>query len=171
MLDLPWCAGFSLVVASGATLQLQCTDFSLQWALLLWSTGSRGWGLQQLRSWAPEHGLNSCGLWAQLLRGIWGLPRSVIKPISPALADGFYTIEPPGKLQSLISLPNKLQERRTCTFKRNVKDIPGTPLVFQWLSLCASRAVGMSSVPGGRTKVPHATCQVVRQKANKLTTK
>ena len=118
-----------------------------------------------------EHRLNSCGLWAQLLRGIWGLPRSVIKPISPALAGGFYTIEPPGKLQSLISLANKLQERRTCTFKRNVKDIPGTSLVFRWLSLCASSAVGMGSVPGGRTKVPHATCQVVWQKANKLTTK
>ena len=170
MLGLPWCAGFSLVVVSGAPLQLQCTGFSLQWALL-WSTGSRVWGLQQLRSWALEHRLNSCGLWAQLLRGIWGLPRSVIKPISPALAGGFYTIEPPGKLQSLISLPNKWQERRTCTFKRNVKDIPGTSLVFQWLSLCASSAVGMGSVPGGRTKVPHATCQVVWQKANKLTTK
>ena len=94
----------------------------------------------------------------------------MIKPISPALAGGFYTTEPPGKLQSLISLPNKLQERRICTFKRNVKDIPGTSLVFQWLSLCAASAVGMGSIPGGRTKGPRATCQVVRQKANKLLT-
>ena len=41
--------GFSLVVASGGTLQLQCTGFALQWLLLLWSTDSRVLRLQQLQ--------------------------------------------------------------------------------------------------------------------------
>ena len=39
----------------------------------------------------------SCGAWAQLLHGIWDLPRSEIKLMSPALAGGFFTTEPPGK--------------------------------------------------------------------------
>ena len=30
---------------AGATLQLQCTGFSLQWLLLLWNMGCRAWGL------------------------------------------------------------------------------------------------------------------------------
>ena len=58
---------------------LQCTGFSLQW-LLLWSTGSRKCGLQQLQhkdsvAAAPEPRLNSCGV----------------------LAGEFFTTEPPGK--------------------------------------------------------------------------
>ena len=34
--------------------------------------------------------------------------------------------------------------------------ILGTPLVVQWLGLCASNAAGMGSIPGWGTKVPHA---------------
>ena len=44
-LGLRCCAGFSPAVESGATLQLQCTAFSLQW-LLLCSTGCRALRLQ-----------------------------------------------------------------------------------------------------------------------------
>ena len=46
MLGLPCYVGFSLVVASEATLQLWCSDFPLQWLLLLWSMGSRACGFQ-----------------------------------------------------------------------------------------------------------------------------
>ena len=41
--------------------------------------------------------LSSCGSRAQLLCGIWDLPRPGLEPVSPALAGGFLTTEPPGK--------------------------------------------------------------------------
>ena len=45
----------SLVVASGGYSSLRCAGFSLQWLLLLWSTGSR------------HTGFSSCGTRAQQL--------------------------------------------------------------------------------------------------------
>ena len=41
--------------------------------------------------------LSSCGAWAQLLRGMWDLPRPGLEPVSPALAGRFPTTAPPGK--------------------------------------------------------------------------
>ena len=41
--------------------------------------------------------LSSCGSRAQLLRGMWDLPRPGLKPVSPALAGRFSTTAPPGK--------------------------------------------------------------------------
>ena len=41
--------------------------------------------------------LSSCGSRAQLLRGMWDLPRPGLEPVSPALAGGFSTTAPPGK--------------------------------------------------------------------------
>ena len=41
--------------------------------------------------------LSSCGSWAQLLRGMWDLPRPGLEPVFPALAGGFSTTAPPGK--------------------------------------------------------------------------
>ena len=83
----------------GATLQLLCAGFSLQWLLLLWSSGSRacrlsGWGFRTL-----EHRLRSCGTRAQLLHSMWDLPGTGIKPVSPALAGRFFTTESPRKFQ------------------------------------------------------------------------
>ena len=43
------------------------------------------------------HRLSSCGSRAQLLRGMWDLPRPGLKPVSPALAGRFSTTAPPGK--------------------------------------------------------------------------
>ena len=40
---------------------------------------------------------SSCGSRAQLLRGMWDLPRPGLKPMSPALAGRFSTTAPPGK--------------------------------------------------------------------------
>ena len=45
--------GLSLVAASGGYSWLRCTGFSLQWLLLLQSTGSK------------RTGFSSCGTWAQ----------------------------------------------------------------------------------------------------------
>ena len=41
--------------------------------------------------------LSSCGSRAQLLRGMWDLPRPGLEPVSPVLAGGFSTTAPPGK--------------------------------------------------------------------------
>ena len=41
--------------------------------------------------------LSSCGSRAQLLCGMWDLPKPGLKPVSPALAGGFSTTAPPGK--------------------------------------------------------------------------
>ena len=41
--------------------------------------------------------LSSCGPRAQLLRGMWDLPRPGLEPMCPALAGRFSTTAPPGK--------------------------------------------------------------------------
>ena len=41
--------------------------------------------------------LGSCGSRAQLLRGMWDLPRPGLEPVSPASAGRFPTTAPPGK--------------------------------------------------------------------------
>ena len=51
----------------------------------LWSAGSR------------RTGYRSCGTETLLPRGVWDLSGSGTEPVSPALADGFLTIRPPGK--------------------------------------------------------------------------
>ena len=53
---------------------------------------------------ALEHRLSSCGVHAQLLRGMWDLPGSGLETMSPALADGFPTTAPPGKSRYLTFL-------------------------------------------------------------------
>ena len=46
--------------------------------------------------------LSSWDSGAQLLRGMWDLPRPGLKPVSPALAGRFSTTAPPGKPGNLI---------------------------------------------------------------------
>ena len=41
--------------------------------------------------------LSNCGSRAQLLRGMWDLPRPGLEPVSPALAGRSSTTAPPGK--------------------------------------------------------------------------
>ena len=65
------------VAASGGHSSLRCAGFSLRWLLLLQSTGSRC------------AGFSSCGVWAELLRGMWDLPGPGLEPVSPALAGRF----------------------------------------------------------------------------------
>ena len=47
--------------------------------------------------WLQTRKLSNCGSRAQLLRGMWDLPRPGLEPVSPALADRFSTTAPPGK--------------------------------------------------------------------------
>ena len=53
------------------------------------------------------HRLSSCGARAQLLRGIWDLPRPGLEPVSPALAGGLSTTVPPGKPLQLILIESR----------------------------------------------------------------
>ena len=46
--------------------------------------------------------LSSCGSRAQLLRGMWDLPRPGLEPVSPASAGRFSTTTPPGKPYSIF---------------------------------------------------------------------
>ena len=50
--------------------------------------------------------LSSCGSWAQLLRGMWDLPRPGLKPVCPALAGRFSTTAPPGKPENAFFRPS-----------------------------------------------------------------
>ena len=70
--------GFSLVAARGG----YC---------LLWRMGSRAQGLQEL--WHRVY----------LLHSTWDLPGSGIESVSPALAGGFFTTEPSGKPNVVVS--------------------------------------------------------------------
>ena len=94
LLSLCCCSGFSLVVM-GNTLQLQCAAFSLQCLLLLQCMGSRPVGFS-----SAVHGLQTSvavafGLCCSTVCGIF--PDQGSNPVSPALAGGFFTTEPPGK--------------------------------------------------------------------------
>ena len=99
-LGLHYCAGFSLVVVSGATLHLECTGFSLQWLLLLQITGSGHTG-----SVAEAPGLQAQV--QQLCTGLVvplhvGSSKIRDRTVSPALAGGFLTTEPPGKHRNMV---------------------------------------------------------------------
>ena len=94
--------GFSLVVASGGYSSLWCAGFSLQWLLLLLIVGSRHAGFSSCGSQTLECRLSSCGARASLLSGMWDLPGPGLEPVSPALAGGSLTTEPPGKPQLML---------------------------------------------------------------------
>ena len=50
--------------------------------------------------------LSNCGSRAQLLRGMWDLPRPGLEPVSPALAGRVSTTAPPGKPPYAVFLNN-----------------------------------------------------------------
>ena len=84
--------GLSLVVASGGHSSSRCAGHS----------SSRCAGLSLSRPLVAEHRLQTrrlinCGSRAELLRGMWDLPRPGLEPASPALAGRFSTTAPPGK--------------------------------------------------------------------------
>ena len=78
--------GLSLVVASGGHSSSRCAGLSLSRPLVLRSAGSRCAG-----SVVVAHGP------AELVRGMWDLPRPGLEPVSPALAGRLSTTAPPGK--------------------------------------------------------------------------
>ena len=99
--------GLSLVAVSGGHSSSQCGGHS----------SSSCEGLTIAASLVAEHRLqtrrlSSCGSRAQLLRGMWDLPRPGLEPVSPALASGFSTTAPPGK----PSIFNNIYKRTNNSF-------------------------------------------------------
>ena len=109
MLGLHCCVDFSLVVASkGYSLVvvhelIAVASFVVEHRLQsVWALIVAVCRLSNCGSWTLENRLNGCGTWAYLLHGpyglgLWVLPRPEIESVSPALAEGFFTTEPPGK--------------------------------------------------------------------------
>ena len=92
------CAGFLQLQRAGATLCCgawapHCSGFSC----------CRAWSLGTRASVVVARRPSSCGTRAQLLRGMWDLPRPGLVPMSPAMAGGFLTTVPPGKPSKVIS--------------------------------------------------------------------
>ena len=80
------CAGFSVGGDKQGPLPRcdaqasHCGSLSCCRAWALGCAGFSSWGMR-----APKHWSSSCGTQAQLLQGMWDLPRPRIKPVSPAL--------------------------------------------------------------------------------------
>jgi len=74
-------------------------------------------GFRSCGSWASEQRVNSCGTWAQLLRSMWDSPGTGIESVSPALAGGFFTTEPAGKLQYQVFVFD------SCSFTQKNKEM------------------------------------------------
>ena len=106
-LGLHCCAGFSLVAASRgyflvAPHQRLIVEASVAEHRLpgQQASAAAAHGLSGGGSPVLEHQLDSCGMRAWLLQGIWDLPELGIEPVPPALAGEFFTTEPPGKPSS-----------------------------------------------------------------------
>ena len=61
--------------------------------------------------------LSSCGSQAQLLHGMWDLPRPGLELVSPALAGRFSTTAPPGKPPKKFKECTLLKEKNHLTFQ------------------------------------------------------
>ena len=91
------CVGPSLVVArEGSSLVAAGGLLVVAASLAARAIGYKGFS--SCNPWAPGHRLRSCGTRAQLPRRTWDLPAPGTSPVSLALAGGFFTTEPPGKL-------------------------------------------------------------------------
>ena len=63
--------------------------------------------------------LSSCGSRAQLLHGMWDLPRPGLEPVSPALAGRPSTTAPPGKPSELLFSCENFYSSVSC-FKKEI---------------------------------------------------
>ena len=97
-------AAFSLGAASGGSSLVVVLRLLTVALLLFLSPSSRVLGPQWLQPMGSmvaacglHHELNSCGAPTKLIHSKLDLPRSEIKPMIPALADWFFTIEQPKK--------------------------------------------------------------------------
>ena len=92
----------SLVAASRGCSLLRCVGFSLQWLLLLQSTGSRRAGFSSCGSWALERRLSSCGTGLSCSTACGIFLDQGSNPCPPALTGRFLTTAPPGKSPQML---------------------------------------------------------------------
>ena len=78
--------------------------------------------------------LSSCGSRAQLLCGMWGLPRPGPEPMSPALAGRLSTTVPPGK-------PWFVDLNKLGAFGASFWDNPNSSVIFSWFMCHCGRSV------------------------------
>ena len=100
----------SLVVTSGGFFLLQCMSFSLQWLVLLQSTGFNSCGLQAQYLWLRDSRVQAKELWYTGLAapGMKDLPRPGMEPRFPALAGGFpSTASPEKSLLFIFKIPER----------------------------------------------------------------
>ena len=74
--------------------------------------------------------LSSCGSRAQLLHGMWDLPRPGLEPVCPALAGRFSTTAPPGKPSTNSSSHNVYPSQYVLSAPSSIFNIHWEP-VFQ----------------------------------------
>ena len=85
-------------------------------------------------SWALQHRLSSCGPQAKLPCGMWDLPGAGIEPMTPTLAGGLFTTEPPGKYYTyILSLYIILKIKENLGLAGiNRREMPGALLRLRW---------------------------------------
>ena len=110
------CAGSSLLWG----LFSSCAERGLLFSYGGWATHcvassicraqTRCAGFSSCGSQALEHRLSNGGTRAYLLCGMWDPPEPGIEPLSPSLAETFFTTEPPGKPQDIFFFFKKLRD-------------------------------------------------------------
>ena len=90
------------------------------------------------------HRLSTCDTHVLLLCSIWDLPGSGLEPMSPALAVGFFTTEPPAAAAVTSVVSNSVQPHGLCS-------TPGSSVqgilqarVLEWVAVSFSRASSQS---------------------------
>ena len=97
--------GFSLVAEGGGYSVVAVCGLLTAGAPLVGEQGPQGMPasaavaqeLSSRGSWALEHKLRTCVTPAYLLQGMWDLPSSGVRLMSPEFAGGFFTTAPPAK--------------------------------------------------------------------------
>ena len=117
--------GLSLVASRailhcGGRLLIKVASLVAEQALGTWSSVVAARGLRSCGSQALGLGLNSGGIQASLLWGVWNLPRPEIKLVPPALACGFWSTVLSEKSQSLtLSQPFSSKHKDTVSLPQS----------------------------------------------------
>ena len=77
--------------------------------------------------------LSNCGSRAQLLCGMWDLPRPGLEPVSPALAGRFSTTAPPGKPYHIFLIHSSVDGHLGCFC---VLAVVCSAAVIHWVHVC-----------------------------------
>ena len=151
VLGLHRCSGFSLVAARrGDSLFVVC-GFLIAVVSLAMSTGSRAPGLYQMwhvDSAAAAPGFESTSTWVWLLQNMWDLSVSRMESVSPALAGGFFTTEPPGKPDIHFQIIKRCTWRTIaqvqCCFCVGIEKTSRDPQPC-WFSKCGPQSFSLDS--------------------------